>query len=60
MLTTTQKMVVPFGTISIPEQSKKIIGEILEGLREAQAAGEVSTREEALAWVEKQLKKEGS
>ena len=37
-----------------------LIGELLEGLREAQAAGEVSTREEALAWVEKQLKKEGS
>jgi predicted transcriptional regulator len=37
-----------------------IIGELLEGLREAQATGEVSTREEALAWVEKQLKKEGS
>jgi len=37
-----------------------LIGELLEGLRETQAAGEVSTREEALAWVEKQLKKEGS
>ena len=37
-----------------------VIGELLEGLREAQAAGEVSTREEALAWTEKQLKKEGS
>ena len=37
-----------------------IIGELLEGLREAQAAGEVGSREEALAWVEKQLKKEGS
>lgn len=37
-----------------------LIGELLEGLREAQAAGEVSSREEALAWVEKHLKKEGS
>ena len=29
MQTANQKMVVPFGTISIPEQSKRWIGEIL-------------------------------
>ena len=33
MLTTAQKMVVPFGTISIPEQAKRWIGEILETKR---------------------------
>jgi dTDP-4-amino-4,6-dideoxygalactose transaminase len=33
MLETTQKMVVPFGTISIPETSRERIGEILETKR---------------------------
>ncbi len=31
------------------------IGAILEGLREAQAAGEVSTQDEALGWVRRFL-----
>jgi dTDP-4-amino-4,6-dideoxygalactose transaminase len=33
MLGTVQKMAVPFGTISIPEQAKEWIGEILESKR---------------------------
>lgn len=32
-MTVAEKMTVPFGTISIPEQSKKLIGEILETKR---------------------------
>ena len=32
------------------------LGELLEGIKEAQAAGEVRTPEEALAWVERQLR----
>jgi tRNA nucleotidyltransferase (CCA-adding enzyme) len=31
------------------------IGELLESVREAQAAGEVTTREEALAYIRTQL-----
>ncbi|MBE9501883.1 MAG: HD domain-containing protein [Dehalococcoidia bacterium] len=36
------------------------IGELLEAVREAQAAGDITTREEALAFVQKQLSPEGA
>lgn len=31
------------------------VGELLEGLREAQAAGEITTREQAVAYIRKVL-----
>jgi hypothetical protein len=31
------------------------VGEVLEAVREAQAAGEITTREEALAYIERWL-----
>ena len=36
------------------------IGELLEAVREAQAAGDITTREEALAFVQKQLSPKGA
>ena len=35
------------------------IGELLEAVREAQASGEVATREEALSYLREQLTTEG-
>ncbi|MFQ5860748.1 MAG: CCA tRNA nucleotidyltransferase [Dehalococcoidia bacterium] len=43
-----------FGLAPGPE-----LGQLLEALREAQAAGEVATQEEALAWVRRQLGRRG-
>jgi hypothetical protein len=49
-----RQIMAAFGLGSGPQ-----IGRLLEGLREAQAAGEVTTTEGALAWLEQQLERGG-